>query len=126
MNKISIPLRAKISENIQTIAKTISAIAVIVGAATGVAIWSTDKVAEIIDERVAGIEKTIATLELDTTRIQLLTLIQNTPEDHESIINVAWKYFQQLDGDWYMTTLFLKWANEQGVDVSNLLKGVKH
>lgn len=125
MGKKNLPLRAKISDNIQTIAKTISAVLVIVGAAVGACTWGINQVMTLIEDRVSSIEQKIDVIELDTTRTQLLLLIQNTPTDYNSIFNVAFKYFQKLNGDWYMTTLFTKWANEQGVDVSNILNGAK-
>lgn len=78
-----------------------------------------------VDERIDNLEFTVIQTRQDTARLQLLALIQNTPEDHENIIKVAKVYFKDLNGDWYMTALFQGWADTQGVNVSNLLKGVE-
>lgn len=123
--KRSLPVRAQLSDKIQGVAKLVSAILVIGGFVVSVCTWGINQVMDTVDERVSAVEHTVEEIHRDTVRTQLLLLIHNTPEDHESIINVAWQYFRGLDGDWYMTTIFQDWANSQELDVSNLLKGVK-
>lgn len=53
----------------------------------------------------------------DTLRIQLMMLIYNQPENVDSILKVAETYFVDLDGDWYMTNEFSKWAKAHDVTV---------
>lgn len=60
-------------------------------------------------------------IELDTVRAQLLTLMSEYPEDESEILKVAEHYFKDLDGDWYMTSLFTKWAEARGIDVSDIV-----
>ena len=36
-------------------------------------------------------------------------------------LKVAQYYFRDLNGDWYMTSLFTKWADERGIDVSDIV-----
>lgn len=48
----------------------------------------------------------------------LLTMYINTqPENHDTILKIAQRYFIEYEGDWVMTDEFLKWAdseNEKG------------
>ena len=61
-------------------------------------------------------------LKLDTTRNQLLTLMKNYPDNEEEIMKVAKYYFKDLNGDWYMTSLFIEWGEEKGIDVTEIVK----
>ena len=54
-------------------------------------------------------------LERDVLRTQLLLLILLRPEETQEILTIAEHYFKVLKGDWYMTSIFNKWVNENGV-----------
>lgn len=54
-------------------------------------------------------------IRLDTTRTQLIMLMEHQPHNHDTIIKVAERYFCQLGGDWYLTSLFKDWAKREGV-----------
>ena len=51
----------------------------------------------------------------DTVRIQLIMIMHHEPENVDSILKLAKKYFVELHGDWYMTSEFTKWANSHDV-----------
>ena len=47
-------------------------------------------------------------------RIEMNSIIRNEPQNHDTILAYAEKYFVELDGDWKETDYFFKWiANEQ-------------
>ena len=51
----------------------------------------------------------------DTVRIQLLMVLSHQPENIDTIFRLAEKYFVQLEGDWYMTNEFVKWAKDRNI-----------
>lgn len=57
----------------------------------------------------------------DTLRIQLMLLIQNQPENIDSILKLAETYFMKLHGDWYMTSEFKKWAKAHDIEVPDTM-----
>lgn len=60
------------------------------------------------DERL-GIIKRLDRNERDNCRIQLLIVLNHYEEDVPEIMRLAEHYFKDLNGDWYMTSLFNKW-----------------
>lgn len=59
---------------------------------------------------------------LRITRIELLSLIREDPENIDAILQVAEKYFIELDGNAYAHAIFLAWAKRYGVDTGWLPK----
>ena len=57
----------------------------------------------------------------DTLRIQLMLLIQNQPDNIDSILKLAETYFMKLHGDWYMTSEFKKWAKAHDIEVPDTM-----
>ena len=53
----------------------------------------------------------------DNIRIQLLMIMEHQPENVDTILKIAEKYFIKLKGDWYMTNEFSKWAKEHNVTI---------
>lgn len=64
-------------------------------------------------DRISALEKKLSAVELDTKRTQLLLLITNYPGETTEIMRVARYYFEDLDGDWYMDTLFTAWLRSR-------------
>lgn len=56
-------------------------------------------------------------IRLDTTRTQLLMLMEHQPDNHDTILKIAHKYFVELHGNWWMASEFAGWAKAQKVDV---------
>lgn len=54
-------------------------------------------------------------LEKDSVRQQMLILMSDYPEDLHEIMTLAERYFAQLNGDWYMTTIFNKWLERNNI-----------
>ena len=62
---------------------------------------------------------------LDLLRIQLMTLTHIHPENIVEIMEVAEEYFMKYSGDWYMSSLFKEYLENQGMDVPLWMKDIK-
>ena len=73
-----------------------------------------------MDDRFDELDSRIKDLKKDETRIQLLYLLAHDENDKESILTVGRYYFEELKGDWYVSSIFSKWAKKHDVDVSSI------
>ena len=110
----------KIGEWIQTTAGIITSITVIAAAAVGLGTWGVTQVNAGTNAKIDVLSKQIDDIQLDTTRNQLLILMEHD-ENAEEVLKVAKYYFQDLKGDWYMTNMFEKWAEKHNIDAKTLL-----
>lgn len=110
----------KLGEWIQTTAGIITSVGVIAAAAVGTGTWCVAKVNEGTNAKIDAIAEQMQDLKLDTTRNQLLVLMEHDENDAE-VLKVAKYYFNELKGDWYMTSVFERWAEKHGVDAKTLL-----
>ena len=53
--------------------------------------------------------------ERDNLRTQLLVLMANYPEDTFELLACAEHYFDDMNGNWYLTPIFAKFLEEQGI-----------
>lgn len=53
--------------------------------------------------------------EKDNLRTQLLVMIIWRPEEKKEILTLGERYFKELHGNWYMTSIFNKWLEDQQV-----------
>ena len=106
---------------VKSVAATITAIGVITTALITCSSFISSKITESTNERLDSISKKLETIELDTTRTQLLTLMNHYPDNESEILSVAYHYFRELDGDWYMSELFSNWAKERNIDISHIM-----
>ena len=63
------------------------------------------------------------------TRMELMNLIKEDPDNIDAVLQVAEYYFIELDGNAYAHTIFEKWAIEHGVATGwlpKITKGVKN
>lgn len=67
-----------------------------------------DKLDKIISEQ----KKT----EKDQLRTQLLVMMTLMPNSHEEIMQLAERYFKELKGDWFYSSLFARWIRENKID----------
>lgn len=107
---------------IKEFADILTAVGIIGAALVGVGTWCTHQINASTNEKLDNISNQMQDLKLDTTRNQLLTLMKNYPDNEEEIMKVARYYFKELNGDWYMTGLFIKWGHENGIDVTDIVK----
>lgn len=54
--------------------------------------------------------------EKDNLRTQLLVMMYSLPNNHEEIMTLAQRYFGDLKGDWFYSSLFNKWLKENGIE----------
>lgn len=111
----------KIIRKTKSLADVITAVGVIGAAAVGVGTWCVTKINAGTNEKLDTIIEKVDKAELNATRSQLLTLMSDYPDNESEILKVADYYFNELDGDWYMTDLFTKWADSRGIDVTKIV-----
>lgn len=68
------------------------------------------------EDELGGINDRLGKLEKDGIRTQLLLLILLRPDEQTEILKVAEHYFCKLKANWYMTSMFKKWCDEQGLE----------
>ena len=66
-------------------------------------------------ESVAELKKQMKKQEKDNCRTQLLLLMSAYPQDIHELMTVAEHYFQDLHGNWYMTTLFRGYLKKNNI-----------
>lgn len=103
-----------IRERLKDASDIIGAITVIGTAGICVGTWSVTQINADTNSKLDSISSQVTELKLSTARSQLLTLMNHYPNNDEEIMKVAKYYFKDLGGDWYMTSLFTKWAEEHG------------
>lgn len=54
--------------------------------------------------------------EKDALRTQLLVMMTVLPNNHEEIMTLAQRYFNELKGDWFYSSLFAKWLKENDIE----------
>ena len=63
-----------------------------------------------------AIKDTLTKLEKDGLRTQLLLLILLKPEEQTEILKIAEHYFVKLKANWYMTSIFKRWCDENRLE----------
>ena len=69
-------------------------------------------IGEKIDKILSEQKKT----EKDNLRTQLLVMMYSLPNNHEEIMTLAQRYFGELKGDWFYSSLFNKWLKENNIE----------
>ena len=110
-----------LSERLKSIAELITAGGVIAAAVMAVGTWAISNINADTNKKLDDISDKIDSIELNSTRNQLLTLMSNYPDNESEIMKVAEYYFRDLGGDWYMTELFSQWSSSHGVDASQII-----
>ena len=66
------------------------------------------KLDKIIDEQKKA--------EKDSLRVQLLVMMNLMPNNHEEIMTLGQRYFDDLKGDWFYSSLFAKWLKDNNIE----------
>lgn len=73
------------------------------------------------------LQEELREIRLDTTRTQMIMLMEHQPHNHDTILKIAERYFCYLKGDWYCTSLFKDWAKHEGIEIPNqIYQATKH
>ena len=111
----------------QRIAGTISAILVIGGALFGVGAWLSDQVSNAIAMQIDDLKTTMQESDKQQnqaiTRLELMNLIQTDGNNIVAIEKMAKYYFNELDGDQYMTQKVSDWCVAHNRDCSVIIGG---
>lgn len=117
----------KADKKLQRVAGTIGAIVAIIGAVAGVCSWVNQQFTSAVSAQINGFQEEVrASDKADkqaATRIELMVLMNHDPENIVAIERMARYYFQELDGDLYMTQLYSEWAKEYGGDTTIVVGG---
>lgn len=116
---------SKFPDWVKRLAEAITALTIIGAAVIAGCSWISSKITASTNEKLDNISSQVKSVELGATRTQLLTLISNYPDNESEILKVAEYYFRDLDGDWYMTDIFSKWATDRGIDPNTIINSKK-
>lgn len=111
----------KIIKKTKSLADVITAVGIIGAAAVGIGTWCVTQINAGVNQKLDTIIEKVDQAERDAIRGQLLALMSDYPDNESEILKVADYYFNGLDGDWYMTGLFTKWADSRGIDVTKIV-----
>lgn len=68
-----------------------------------------------VETKLDQIDKRLIKTEKDELRTQLLLLLSDYPDNQEGILAIAQRYFGELHGNWYATSLFNHWLEENRI-----------
>lgn len=118
-------LYKKTDKKLQRLSKTIGAALVIIGAAGGFCAWVSDQFQEVVSKQISSFQEETraanARQEQSITRVELLTLMTQDPENKAAIEKMARYYFKTLDGDLWMTSKYSSWAKKYGGDITVII-----
>lgn len=80
---------------------------------------------QIINNRREKTDKRFQILEKDILRTQMLLMLKDFPEEKAEILKIAEHYFGDLDGNWYLTTMFNTWLTENNIAKPEWFKEAK-
>ena len=119
----------KTDKKLQKVAGTIGAIAMILGALTGVYSWVTSQFQRAISSQIEVFQEEVKASDRENkqaaTRLELMILMEHDPTNIAAIEKMAKYYFQDLNGDLYMTQKYSDWARKYGGDISIVVAGGK-
>ena len=117
----------KVSDRAKKIAGIISAIGVFVSAAAGVCSWVSSQFSDAVSAQISGFQQEVRNADKAdkqaTTRIELMVLMEHDSDNIVAIERMAKYYFQDLDGDLYMTQKVSDWCNAHNRDCSAIIGG---
>lgn len=116
---------SKVERQLTRTSSLISAVLVIISAITGLCAWLSTQfqnaVASQIDEVRQSIEESNKSQDLAIMRLELMSLIENDPENVVEIERLGKKYFQ-AGGDTWMSGYYSRYAHQHGLDTSFIVK----
>lgn len=112
----------KADKQLQRVSKTIGAIMVIVTAIVGLFGWVSTQFKTFVSDQISELKDELKQTEVEheqtMSRIELMMLMEEDPDNTTAIEKIATHYFQDLDGDLYMTKKYSEWAHVYGGDIN--------
>lgn len=117
----------KADKKLQKVSTTIGAIVVVVGAIAGTCSWVSSQFQQAVSAQISGFQQEVRDNDKvnkqSATRVELMILIEHDSNNVVAIERMAKYYFQELDGDLYMTQKVSDWCNAHGRDCASLIGG---
>lgn len=117
----------KTSKKLQKWAGAVGAVLTILGAITGACSWVSNQFANAVSSQISDfrneVKESNTRQDQQITRLELMNLIQNDPTNVAGIEKLARYYFQDLNGNQYMTGVYSRWCQEYGGDPSIAVGG---
>lgn len=121
-----------LSERAQKISKLVSAIVVIASFVISCCAWGVGEMSKAIDNHMAPLESQIAANsqeiktfraenEMRESRMELMNLIADYPDNVDDVLKAAEHYFVDLKGDYVADKAFEDWAAKHGVNSDYIL-----
>lgn len=112
-------------KKLQKISSTIGAIIVIVGALTGLCAWVSSQFQNAVSAQISDFQQEVRDNDKinkqAATRTELMILLEHDPDNVVAIERMAKYYFQELDGNLYMTQKVSDWCNTHGRDCTSII-----
>lgn len=80
---------------------------------------------QLINNRREKLDKRFQLLEKDVLRTQLMLMIADFPNERSDILKLAQHYFEDLEGNWVLSSVFGSWLKENGIEIPEWFKGEK-
>lgn len=77
----------------------------------------------VIHDNQEQMKHSLAKTEKDSVRTQLLVLMSDYPDNVTEIMGVAQHYFDDIGGNWYMTSMFNRWLEKEQIGKPDWFKG---
>lgn len=117
----------KTDKKLQKLAGTIGAIIAIVSAIAGACSWVSQQFTSAVSSQISDFQREVRendkTNKQSATRTELMILIEHDSENTVAIERMAKYYFQELDGDLYMTQKVSDWCNSHERDCTSIIGG---
>lgn len=113
----------KADKKLQRISGTVGAIVAIIGATSGLFGWIQSQFTNAISTQINDFRQEVKasndSQDLAIMRLELMNLIQNSPDNIVEIEMLGKKYFNPpYNGDSYMSVIYSEWARARGLDTS--------
>lgn len=117
----------KADKKLQKWASIIGSIVAILGALTGAFSWVSSQFTNAVSDQISGFQQEVRDSDQAnrqaTTRLELMILMEHDSDNVVAIERMAKYYFQELNGDLYMTQKVSDWCNAHGRDCSSMIGG---
>lgn len=70
-----------------------------------------------------ALTKVVNELRQDVTRLQLLILIKDYPEEEHKIMQTAQRYFVEQGGNWWTGSMFSEYCKSRDIEIPKWFKG---